>query len=148
MAEALREQTGREFVTGAKTENLGAVNVFVEEILDQTACPDAMRMQILICVEEIFVNIASYAYQDGDGDAVVFAQALEDPAGILIRFSDEGIPYDPLAKEDPDITLSAAQRPIGGLGIFMTKKMMDEVSYEYSDNRNVLTLKKYFQRTN
>ncbi len=144
MAEALISGTGREMVTGAKTENLGAVNAFVEEILEGTACPPAMAMQISVCVEEIFVNIASYAYPEGGGEAAVYAEILKDPEGLLLTFSDEGIPYDPLSKPDPDVTLPASQRPIGGLGIYMTKKMMDEVSYEHRDGKNVLTLKKYF----
>ena len=99
------------------------------------------QMQIDIAVEEIFVNIASYAYESGDGKAVISVSTTDDNA-VHITFTDMGIPYDPLAKEDPDITLSASERQIGGLGIFMTKKIMDEVKYEHRDGCNILKLVK------
>ena len=101
-------------------------------------------MQIDVAIEEIFVNIAHYAYPEGEGDAVISVGADTAAGGVQIVFEDEGIPYDPLKNEDPDITLSAEDRPIGGLGIFMVKKSMDEVSYEYKDGKNRLTIKKSF----
>ena len=99
-------------------------------------------MQIEVAVEEIFVNIAQYAYAPETGDATVFAEVSGDPAVLTLRFSDGGIPYDPLARQDPDIGLPAEERDIGGLGVFMTKQFMDELHYEYRDGRNVLTMKK------
>ena len=99
-------------------------------------------MQIDVAVEEIFVNIASYAYTPGKGNAAVKVEILKDPLTAVITFIDSGVRYDPLSKEDPDITLGTEQRQIGGLGVFMTKKLMDEVSYEYRDGKNILTLKK------
>ena len=99
-------------------------------------------MQIDIAVEEIFVNIASYAYPNGDGTATISVSESTSPTAIRITFVDSGIPYNPLAKEDPDITLGAEEREIGGLGIFMVKKSMDDVNYEYTHGHNRLTLVK------
>ena len=132
----------KEFEIEAITENLSKVLAFVDEQLEAADCPMKIQMQIDIAVEEIFVNIAHYAYRSGTGKAVVRVETLPDPPSVDITFIDNGIPYDPLAKEDPDITLSAEERPIGGLGIFMVKKTMDDVRYEYLDGHNILTLKK------
>ena len=102
------------------------------------------RMQIDVAIEEIFVNIAHYAYPGGEGNAVIEVEADSSAKNVLIVFEDNGIPYNPLEKEDPDISLSADDRPVGGLGIFMVKKTMDGMSYEYKDNRNRLTIVKGF----
>ncbi len=101
-----------------------------------------IQMQIDVAVEEIFVNIANYAYGTGEGPATVRINVDNQNKIVDITFIDNGVPYDPLAKEDPDITLSAQERQIGGLGIFMVKKSMDDVTYEYRDGHNILTLKK------
>ena len=101
-------------------------------------------MQVEIAVEEIFVNVAHYAYAPNTGSVTVGVKISDDPRFATITFKDGGKPYNPLAKPDPDVTLPADEREIGGLGIFMTKKVMDELSYEYTDGKNVLTLKKYF----
>ena len=95
-------------------------------------------------MEEIFVNIASYAYGGKPGRAVIRLQETHDPEGVSVTFIDQGIPFDPTARPDPDVTLSAEDRSIGGLGIYITKKSMDHVYYEYRDNCNILTLKKKF----
>ena len=100
------------------------------------------QMAIDVCVEEIYVNIAHYAYAPETGDAKVRVEASGDPPETTITFIDKGKPFDPLAKEDPDVTLSAEERDIGGLGIYMTKKMMDDVSYEYKDGCNILMIRK------
>ena len=126
----------------ADTENLPEVQAFVEQHLDEVDCSMKARMQIGIAVEEIFVNIAKYAYQPDKGNAVVRVEVSDEPVTVTITFLDHGIPYDPLAKADPDITLAAQDREIGGLGIFMTKKTMDDISYEYKNGQNILTLKK------
>ena len=126
----------------ALKENLPGVQEFVEEKLEAAGCPMKAQMQILLAVEEIFVNIASYAYGPESGTATVRVEVHEDPVAVTVTFVDHGIPYDPMAKEDPDVTLSAEERKIGGLGIFMTKKIMDDVAYEYKDGKNILTLKK------
>lgn len=126
----------------AKTENLDTVIDFVNEHLEGVECPMKIQMQIDVAVEEIFVNIANYAYGTGEGPATVRINVDNQNKIVDITFIDNGVPYDPLAKDDPDITLSAQERQIGGLGIFMVKKSMDDVTYEYRDGHNILTLKK------
>ena len=126
----------------AVLDQLDDVLAFVDEQLDLIDCPMKSRMQVQIAAEEIFVNIASYAYQPGTGKADILVETAKDPRSVTITFKDRGVPYDPLAKEDPNISLSAEDRPIGGLGIFMTKKSMDEMKYEYRDGQNVLTIRK------
>ena len=126
----------------AKTENLDTVIDFVNEHLEGVECPMKIQMQIDVAVEEIFVNIANYAYGTGEGPATVRINVDNQNKIVDITFIDNVVPYDPLAKEDPDITLSAQERQIGGLGIFMVKKSMDDVTYEYRDGHNILTLKK------
>ena len=127
----------------ADTAELDNVLSFADTILEELGCSVKAQMQIDIAIEEIFVNIAHYAYPESEGEAVIYVEPGEGPS-VTITFEDEGIPYDPLQNEDPDITLSAEDRPIGGLGIFMVKKSMDEVSYEYKDGKNRLTIKKSF----
>ncbi|MBP5245850.1 MAG: ATP-binding protein [Clostridiales bacterium] len=126
----------------ATPENLSEVQAFVEEKIEAEDCSPKAAMQIGVAVEEIFINIASYAYAPEKGKATVRIEVSNDPLAVSITFIDHGVPYDPLEKTDPDITLSAEEREIGGLGIFMTKKMMDDVKYEYKDGQNILTLKK------
>lgn len=126
----------------ADISKLDQVLAFADTILEEAGCSPKAQMQIDVAVEEIFVNIAHYAYPSGSGEAVIYIEMDESSKTVKITFEDEGIPYDPLKNKDPDITLSAEDRPIGGLGIFMVKKSMDEVSYEYSDGKNRLTIKK------
>ena len=126
----------------AVKENLSEVQGFVEERLEATDCPPKAKTQIGVAVEEIFINIASYAYAPEKGMATVRVEVSEDPVTVTVTFVDHGIPYDPLSKRDPDVTASADEREIGGLGIFMTKKIMDDVAYEYKNGQNILTLKK------
>ena len=129
-----------ELTTEAKTDNLEQVINFVNSQLEAADCSMKAQMQIEVAVEELFVNVAHYAYVPGTGDVTVNIEIEGDPAVARITFTDSGIPYDPLAKEDPDVTLSAEDRAIGGLGIFMVKKSMDEMHYEYKDGHNVLTI--------
>ena len=126
----------------ADQENLEEVQTFIGERLEAVDCPMKVQMQIEIAVEEVFINIASYAYAPGKGNAVVRVELSEDPAAVTITFMDHGMPYDPLAREDPDLTVPAEERQIGGLGVFMVKKTMDGVTYEYKDGKNTLTLRK------
>ena len=134
--------TRSELEIEALTENLPEVQAFVEEHLEEADCPAKAMLQIGVAVEEIFVNIANYAYAPEIGKAIVRVEVSDDPVTVTITFIDHGVPYDPLAKKDPDITLSVDDREIGGLGIFMTKKIMDDVMYSYKDGQNILTLKK------
>ena len=96
-----------------------------------------------VAIDEIFSNIAHYAYNPETGPATVRVEVEENPLSVVITFMDHGIPYDPLAEERPDTTkLSASERPIGGLGLFIVKKTMDDVSYAYKDGQNILTIRK------
>ena len=124
----------------AKTENLNDVLGFVEETLETFECP--MKTQIAICValEEVFVNVARYAYPDSEGDMTLHIGFDEQTRDVTFRMTDKGVPFDPLKKPDPDITLSAEEREIGGLGIFITKKTMDAVTYAYENGENILTM--------
>jgi anti-sigma regulatory factor (Ser/Thr protein kinase) len=101
-------------------------------------------MQISIAVEELFVNIAHYAYVPDTGEVTISIEIHDDPGMAEITFTDRGIPYDPLEKYDPDVSLSAEKRKIGGLGIYMVKKSMDLMKYEYTDGCNIVTICKYF----
>lgn len=128
----------------AGCDQLDTVQSFVDEALDQLPCTFETRLQIQIAVEELFVNIASYAYAPGTGEAVIGCQVEQEPPSITIQFRDWGKPFDPLAKEDADITLSAEERKIGGLGIYMVKNSMDDVNYVYENGQNILTIRKDF----
>ena len=132
----------REMDIAATLENLDTVMAFVDQQLEEAGCSMKTQMQIDIAVEEVYVNIAHYAYNPEVGGVTIRVQIEEEPLAVILTFIDKGKPYDPLAKEDPDVTLAAEDRQIGGLGIFMVKKSMDNVSYEYNEGRNVLTLKK------
>ena len=126
----------------AERDQLDAVQSFVDETLDQVPCTLEIRLQLQIAVEELFVNIASYAYAPNRGEAVIGCQVEQEPPSITIQFRDWGKPFNPLAKEDADITLSAEERGIGGLGIYMVKNTMDDVRYQYENGQNVLTIHK------
>ena len=124
----------------AKLEGMDVILAFVSLLLDINGCSTKARTQLRIAVEELYVNVTLYAYPDGDGWAEMRG-SVEDG---MVTFSliDAGRPFDPLAKEDPDIMLPGEEREIGGLGIYMVKTMMDEVEYEYRDGCNQLTLRK------
>ncbi|MBQ9686531.1 MAG: SpoIIE family protein phosphatase, partial [Oscillospiraceae bacterium] len=130
----------KELSLPAEVEKLPELLSFLERQLEEAGCPMKTQMQISVAAEEIFVNIANYAYAPGKGIATVRLSICDDPATACITFIDRGAPFDPLEKEDPDVTLSAEEREIGGLGIYMTKKTMDDVRYEYKDGQNRLTL--------
>ncbi len=132
----------KELIVEADRMNLPEVQMFIDEQLEEAGCPMLTQTTIDIAVEELFVNIASYAYGDGNGNAVVQVTLHKEPLSVEITFIDSGVQYDPLAKADPDTTLSAKERKKGGLGIFMVKNTMDNVSYEYKDGKNILTIKK------
>ena len=132
----------REMDIAATLDNLDTVMAFVDQQLEEVGCSMKAQMQIDIAVEEVYVNIAHYAYNPEVGGVTIRVQIEEEPLAVILTFIDKGKPYDPLAKEDPDVTLAAEDRQIGGLGIFMVKKSMDNVSYEYNEGRNILTLKK------
>ena len=132
----------KELTIAATIENIETVTDFVNEQLEAYDCPMKAQMQIDIAIDELFGNIAHYAYNPEIGSATVRVEVIEDPLSVVITFIDNGLPYDPLKKEDPNTTLSADEREIGGLGIFMVKKTMDDVIYEYKDGQNRLTIVK------
>ena len=132
----------KELTIAATVENIETVTDFVNEQLEALDCPMKAQIQIDIAIDELFGNIAHYAYNPDVGDATVRVEVTEEPLAVVITFIDKGVPYDPLAKDDPNITLSAEEREIGGLGILMVKKTMDDITYEYKDGQNILTIKK------
>ena len=132
----------KELTIAATVENIETVTNFVNEQLEALDCPIKAQMQIAIAIDELFGNIAHYAYNPEIGQATVRVEVVEEPLSVVITFIDNGVPYDPLAKADPDTTLSAEERDIGGLGIYMVKKSMDDIAYEYKDGHNILKIKK------
>ncbi len=126
----------------ASLDRLDEVTAAVDEALEALGCPMKLQMTIDLAVEEVFVNIAQYAYAPDTGDAEILVRTDDDSGTIEIEFRDSGVPFDPLAKPDPDVTLTAEERRIGGLGIFLVKKNMDEVTYRRQDGQNILTLTK------
>lgn len=132
----------KELTIAATVENIEVVTDFVNAQLEALDCPMKAQMQIDIAIDELFGNIAHYAYRPEVDDATVRVEVQEDPLAVIITFIDGGVPYDPLAAADPDITLSAEERAIGGLGIFMVKKTMDEITYRYDNGSTILSIRK------
>jgi len=126
----------------AKTEALETVNDFVENKLTPFECPQRTLFQLRLAIEEIFVNITSYAYHPKDGDAEVRCEVLNDPLRVVIQFLDSGKPFDPLAMEDADTSEEGLMSRDGGLGILLVKSTMDDVKYTYEDGKNILTILK------
>lgn len=132
----------KELTIAATVENIDVVTEFVDEQLEAIGCPMKAQMQLNIVIDELFGNIAHYAYNPDVGEATVRVEVVEEPLSVIVTFIDKGVPYDPLAADDPDTTLSAEERAIGGLGIFMVKKSMDEIAYRYENGRNILSIRK------
>jgi len=132
----------KEVTLAATVENIESVTAFVNEQLEALDCPMKAQLQISIAIDEIFGNIAHYAYHPREGEATVRVEVQENPQSILITFIDSGVPYNPLTAAEPDTALSADERSIGGLGIFMVKKSMDEITYRYENGQNILTIRK------
>ena len=128
----------------ATLENLQTVIDFATEQLEARECPMKTSMQLELVIEEIFVNISSYAYHPEIGSATFCMEFVENPDAVLMTFIDGGKPYNPLERDDPDTTLELEERDIGGLGIFLVKKNVDEINYEYADGKNILRMKKFF----
>ncbi len=127
----------------AVVDQVRAVTRFVGERLEALGCSERTRIQLAVAIDEIFSNIAHYAYQRGDGSATVSFAVEDNPRCVVLTFTDRGAPFDPLAEERPDPShLPKEERPIGGLGLFMVKKIMDDISYTYQDGQNILTLRK------
>lgn len=129
----------------AVIENLGKVFSFVNRQLETADCSRKLIRQIDLSVEEIYINIASYAYSPGTGNVTICCTLQEAPPQITLVFQDAGKPYNPLTREDPNVALPAKEREIGGLGVFLVKKVMDTASYCFQDGKNVLTITKRLQ---
>lgn len=128
----------------AQENSLEDVLSFTEQTLDSADCPMKTTTAICVAIEEMFINIARYAYEGREGTVKLKIDLSENDRTVTFQISDNGVPFDPLKKPDPDITLSAEDREIGGLGIFITKKTMDTVSYAYENGENILTMTKRF----
>lgn len=126
----------------ATIDNISTVMSFVDAELEKRNCPEEEKIKIDVAIDEVFANIASYAYAPAEGEATVKVEFTEEPLQVTIIFIDNGKPYNPLLKDDPDTTLSAEERAIGGLGIFIVKQSMDSVEYSYEEGCNVLKIKK------
>ena len=132
----------KEMILNAEIARMDDVLDFINAELEAHDVPMKTIMQLDIAIEEIFVNIAHYAYNPEIGQASITVEVDDASRSITIRFMDRGKPYDPLSREDPDVTLGVEEREIGGLGIYMVKKSMDEVSYAYEEGQNILTIRK------
>ncbi len=131
-----------ELTLTASLENLDQVLDFVHRQLEAADCSERIIGQVDLAVEELYTNIANYAYCPQPGEAKIRCAVQGDPLQVVIGFTDQGKPYNPLQREDPDVTAGAEDRKIGGLGVFLAKKLMDELDYEFKDGSNVLTIRK------
>lgn len=132
----------RELTIKATAENIASVTEFVDELLEELECSVKIQTSIDIAIDELFGNIVHYAYKPNIGEVTILTEVIDEPLAVVITFIDKGIPYNPLTEPDPDITLSADERKVGGLGIYMVKKMMDSISYEHKDGKNILRIQK------
>ena len=139
MAQGGRLVTEEELVARAEPEGMRLVAEFVERHLRECGAPDDVRAEIMVAVDEVSTNIVSYS---GSPDMTVRYELYEGPGVVRITFIDSGKPWNPLTHADPDITLDADERAVGGLGILMVKNLMDDVSYEFRDGRNMLSFRK------
>jgi len=133
-----------QIIVEATVENLERVTDFIIESLEERNCKPKIIMQMELVIEELFVNVAHYAYTPNKGICTVQKEIEDNPRAISITFIDSGMPYNPLEHDDPDTSLGVEEREIGGLGIFLVKKNVDKISYEHKDGQNVLRLTKLF----
>ena len=126
----------------ATPESIAPATDFLNEILEGAGCSLRDQTKLDIALDELMSNVAQYAYAPGTGDIALSVEILEDPKRVVLTLTDSGIPYDPLKKEDPDVTLSAEQRSVGGLGIYIVKQSMDAITYDHKDGKNILSITK------
>ena len=134
--------TVREMTCDAKVENIPAVTEFINALLEEAGCPMKAQIQIDMAIDEVFANIAQYAYAPGSGEATVRVSIDPDGKMASVTFIDSGAPFDPLQKPDPNVSLPAQERAIGGLGIYLVKQTMDDSAYVYKEGRNEFTIQK------
>ena len=133
-------QTMKTIKLEADLKKIPEVTDFVDREMENAGCSMKACMQMDVAIDEIFSNIARYAYAPGTGEAEVQFDFDAESGAVCVTFIDEGIPYNPLEKPDPDTSLSAEERSIGGLGIFLVKKTMDDMRYRYENGKNILSL--------
>ncbi len=132
----------KEITLKAVIENIPQVTAFVDEQLEAIECPMKAQLQLDVAIDELFCNIASYAYGGGEGEATVRFAFDAAARRVSLDFIDGGMPFNPLTSKEPDISLSAEERSVGGLGIFLVKKTMDRIAYRYEAGQNILTIEK------
>ena len=140
------ENNNVEMTVDATIDNTPLVTDFVDARLEELDCPFKAQSQIDIAIDEIFSNIAKFAYHPEVGPATVKVEVEDDPLSVIISFIDKGMAFNPLVNDDPDVSLSAEERGIGGLGVYLVKKTMDDVTYEYKDGKNILKIKKNIEQ--
>ena len=129
-----------EWTFDATIEKIPELTALVDERLEALECPIKAQMQIDVAIDELFSNVANYAYENGVGRITTRFEFDPDAREVRISFIDSGMPYNPLEKDDPDVSLPPEERDIGGLGIYLVKKTMDALLYEYRDGRNIVTI--------
>ncbi len=132
----------KELHVTSNVDNIPSVKNFVCSELERLGCTERLVMQMKMAVDELFANISFYAYDSGTGPVTVRFDFEEESSSAILTFIDRGKPYNPLEAEEPDVELEGELRPIGGLGIFLVRNLMDEMLYAYKDGQNILTLKK------
>ncbi len=132
----------KELILDATIDNIQQIIAFADERLEEIGCPVKIQMQFDVAIDEIVSNIAHYAYMPDTGKVSVCIEVADNPTSVTITFMDNGVPFDPLQKPDPDVTQTADERDIGGLGIYMVKKSMDDIRYERCGGKNILTIRK------
>ena len=133
----------KELTLETTIENVDKVIEFINKELDVFGCINKTKMEVNVAADEIFANIVNYAYKNKVGKATIKIELKDNPKAIVITFIDNGTPFNPLEKEDPNVSLTAEERNIGGLGIYIVKKSMDKVEYDYKDNQNIFKITKY-----
>lgn len=134
-------QLKRSLILPNDIETIPQLNEFIDAVAEEVAFDMSLAMSLNLAIEEAVVNVMEYAYPDGEKGNVEI-EVTVDEGWLTFIISDSGIAFDPTTKEDADTTLSAEERPIGGLGIFLVKKLMDTIEYQRTDGKNVLTLRK------
>ena len=147
MEEMLKDMksSSEELTVEATLDNLANVMDFCVAPLEDMDAPTKIQFSLNLVVEEIFVNVANYAYKPQTGSLAIVRTVENSPLAIVLRFIDSGVPYNPLEKPDPDVTQSLEERQIGGLGIFLVKKNVDDIAYEYTNGQNILTVRKFIK---
>lgn len=136
-----KEKTSRTITLVNRLDELTRISTFLEECAEAWTLPMPLTLSLNLVLEEAFTNVVQYGYNDKEEhDIEIHVEKQKDK--LIITLIDDAVPYDPTAKHDPDINLSAEDRPVGGLGIFLIKKTMDEVRYERKDNKNHLIMTK------